>query len=216
LSVANALPFLGAVQQLRGELEDVQEVADSTMELSAAHGLPQWLAIGRMLSEWVRAERGHGVAELQSVVDDYRSRGKIDFWESYFLTLLAAACLKHGVIEDGLRTVMDALEGADQTGLQIYNAEFNRLQGELLLARDPADASQAEASFNRALVIARSQNAKSWELRAALSLGRLWRRQGKRDDARQLLRGIHDWFTEGFETADLREAKMVLDELAVD
>ena len=108
LSIANALPFLGAVQQLRGEVEEVHELADSTMELSAAHGLPQWLAIGRMLSGWVQAERGHGVAQLQSAVDDYRSKGKFDFWESYFLTLLAATFLKHGAIDDGLRTVMDA------------------------------------------------------------------------------------------------------------
>jgi predicted ATPase len=214
MTIANALPFLGAVQQLRGEVEEVQELADSTMELSAKHGLPQWLAIGRMLSEWVRAERGHGVAQLQSVVDDYQSKGKFDFWKSYFLTLLAAALLKHGAIEDGLRTVRDALNGADQTGAQIYNAEFHRLRGELLLARDPADASQAEASFNRALVIARSQNAKSWELRAALSLGRLWQRQGKRDEVAQLLNGIHNWFTEGFDTADLRDARTFLDELS--
>ena len=216
MTIANALPFLGAVQQLRGEVEEVRELADSTIELSTAHGLPQWLAIGRMLSKWVQVERGHGVAELQNAVDDYRAKGKFDFWESYFLTLLAAAFLKRGAIEDGLRTVMDALKGADQTGSQIYNAEFHRLRGELLLARDAADASEAEASFDRALAIARSQRAKSWELRAALSLGRLWRRQGRRDEAGRLLRGVHDWFTEGFETADLREAKMVLDELAVD
>jgi class 3 adenylate cyclase/predicted ATPase len=216
MTVANAVPFLAAVQQLRGEVEDVHELADSTIELSAAHSLPQWLAIGRMLSEWVQAERGHGVARLQSVVDDYRSKGKFDFWESYFLTLLAAAFLKHGAIDDGLRTVMDALKGAEQTGAQVYNAEFHRLRGELLLARDPADALQAEASFNRALAIAGHQKAKSWELRAALSLGRLWRRQGKREEAARLLKGVHDWFTEGFDTADLREAKMVLDGLAVD
>ena len=215
-SIANALPFLGAVQQLRGEVEEVYELADSIMELSAAHSLPQWLAVGQILSGWVQAERGHGVAQLRNAVDDYHSKGHFDFWDLYFLTLLTAASLKHDAIDDGLRTVMGALKGADQTGSQIWNAEFHRLRGELLLARDPADASQAEASFNQALAIAGNQNAKSWELRAALSLGRLWRRQGKRDAARQLLRGVHDWFTEGFETADLREAKMVLDELTVD
>jgi class 3 adenylate cyclase/predicted ATPase len=215
-SIANALPFLGVVQQLRGEVEEVHEVADSMMELAAAHSLPQWLAVGRILSGWVQAERGHGVAQLQSAVADYHSKAKFDFWDLYFLALVAAACLKHGAIDDGLRAVMDALKGADQTGSQIYNAEFHRLRGELLLARDPADASQAEASFKQALAVAGNQNAKSWELRAALSLSRLWRRQGKRDEAGRLLRGVHDWFTEGFETADLREAKMVLDEPAVD
>jgi predicted ATPase len=80
-----------------------------------------------------------------------------------------------------------------------------------LLAGAAADASEAEACFNRALVIARSQNAKSWELRAAVSLGRTWQRQGKREEAAQLLKGIHEWFTEGFETADLRAATILLD-----
>ena len=137
---------------------------------------------------------------------DYRSKGS-DLWELYFFMLLATAFLKHGAIEDGFRTVRDGLNGADQTGSQIWNAEFHRLRGELLLARDPADASEAEAAFHEALVIARGQSAKSWELRTALSLSRLWRRQGKREEAGRLLRGIRDWFTEGFEAADLREAR---------
>ena len=213
MSIANALPFLGAVQQLRGEIDQVHELADSMIELSAAHGLPQWLAVGRILSGWIHAERGAGVAQLRRAVDDYRSKGS-DLWELYFFLLLATAFLKNGAIEDGLRTVRDGLDRAEQTGSQIWNAEFHRLRGELLLAHDAADASQAEASFNRALVIAGSQNARSWELRAALSLGRLWRRQGKRDEAAQLLNGIRDWFTEGFDTADLREAKIFLEGLA--
>jgi predicted ATPase len=183
-------------------------------ELSAMHGLPQWLAVGRILEGWVQAERGRGVAQLQSAVDDYRSKGS-DFWEPHFLMLLATAFLNHGAIEDGLRIVGDALKLVDQTGRHIWNAELHRLRGELLLARDPGDASEAEAFFERALVIARNQNAKSWELRAAASLGRLGRRQGKRDEAVQLLKGIHEWFTEGFDTADLREAKILLDGLTV-
>jgi adenylate cyclase len=214
MSIANALPFLGAVQQLRGELDEVYGLADSMTELSAAHGLPQWLAVGRILSGWVQAERGHGVIQLQSAVSEYRSKGS-DLWELYFSLLLVTGLLKHGAIEDGLRLISDGLNRADQTGSHIWNAEFHRLRGELLLGRDPADASQAEASFNRALVIARGQNAKSWELRAASSLGRLWRRQGKGDEAAQLLKGIHEWFTEGFDTADLREAKNLLDGLTL-
>jgi class 3 adenylate cyclase/predicted ATPase len=213
MSIANALPFLGAVQQLRGDVEEIHELADSMMELSAAHGLPQWLAFGRILAGWIQVEQGHGVSQLQSAVDDYRSKGS-DFWQPYVLMLLATAFLKHGAIEDGFRTVRDGLNGADQTGSQIWNAEFHRLRGELLLARDPAGASQAEAAFHEALVIARGQSAKSWELRTALSLSRLWRRHGRREEAGRLLRGIRDWFTEGFEAADLREAKMLLDELA--
>jgi predicted ATPase len=215
MTIANALPFLGVLQLLRGEIEEVDELANTMMELSAAHGLPQWLAVGQLLSGWIQAQRGHGLAQLQSAMDNYRSRGMFDFWYLFFLLLLAEAFLKHDAVEDGLRTVSDALNGADQSGSLVYNAEFHRLQGELLLARDVADASQAEASFDRALAIARSQTAKSWELRAALSLGRLWRRQGKRDEAAQLLKGVYEWFTEGFDTTDLREAKMFLAGLAV-
>jgi class 3 adenylate cyclase/predicted ATPase len=218
MSIVNALPFLSVVQQLRGEIGAVHELADSIIELSAAHGLPQWLAFGRILGGWIQAERGHGdagVAQLQSAVDEYRSKGN-DLWMPWFLALLATALLKHGAIDEGLRTVGDELERADETGSRLWAAEFHRLRGELLLARDPADASEAEIAFHQALVIAGGQSAKSWELRAALSLSHLWRRHGKREEAGRLLRGIHDWFTEGFETADLREAKMVLDELAVD
>jgi class 3 adenylate cyclase/predicted ATPase len=214
MTIANALPFLGILHQLRGEVEEVYALAESMTELSAMHGLPQWLAVGRILEGWVQAERGRGVAQLQSAVDDYRSKGS-DFWEPHFLMLLATAFLNHGAIEDGLRIVGDALKLVDQTGRHIWNAELHRLRGELLLARDPGDASEAEAFFERALVIARNQNAKSWELRAAASLGRLGRRQGKRDEAVQLLKGIHEWFTEGFDTADLREAKILLDGLTV-
>jgi predicted ATPase len=93
-------------------------------------------------------------------------------------------------------------------------AEAHRLRGELLLCRAAPDAVQAEACFQQALVIARSQQAKSWELRAATSLSRLWQQQGKRDEARELLTPIYSWFTEGFDTADLQEAKALLDELA--
>jgi predicted ATPase len=147
-------------------------------------------------------------------VNDYRSKGKFDFWESYFLTLLAAAFLKHGAIDDGLRTVMDALKAADHTGAQVYNAEFHRLRGELLLARDPAARPEAEEAFRRAIDTAQAQNAKSWELRAGLSLSRLWQRHGKREQASQLLAGIYGWFNEGFDTVDLRAAKALLDELS--
>ena len=83
-SIANALPFLGVVQQLRGEAEEVDELADSIIELSTAHGLSQWLAVGRIFAGWVQAERGHGVAQLRNAVDDYHSKG-IDFWDLYFL-----------------------------------------------------------------------------------------------------------------------------------
>ena len=111
---------------------------------------------------------------------------------------------------------MGALKGADQNGSQIWNAEFIGSGESCCSLAIPPTHRRRKPPSTRHLPSPARQSAKSWELRAALSLGRLWRRQGKRDEARQLLRGIHDWFTEGFETADLREARMVLDELAVD
>ena len=96
---------------------------------------------------------------------------------------------------------------------QLWDPEFHRLKGELLLARDPAAAPDAEAAFGQAIDLARRQSTKSWELRAALSLSRLWQRQGKREAA-GLLGGVLGWFTEGFDTADLREARLLLDELS--
>ncbi len=216
MSIANALPFLGVVQQLRGELEAVHGLADSMIALSAAQGLPQWLAFGQILEGWIQSARGHGeadLAQLHRAIDDYRLQGNY-LWLPYFLALLATAFLKHGAIDKGLKTISDALEWADEHRSRIWDAEFYRLRGELLLARDPAARSDAESAFYRAIDSARGQNARSWELRAALSLSRLWGRHGQREEAGQLLSAIYGWFTEGFDTADLRAAKALLDELS--
>ena len=163
-SLANALPFLGAIHQLRGEVDEVQELAGSLIDVSAAHALSQWLGFGWILERWVYSERSHGdasVAQLRSAVDEYRSK-RWDLWLPYFLTLLATALLKNRAIDEGLATVTGALERANDTGAHLWDAEFHRLRGELLLARDPSDASQAEAAFRQALVIAGGQEAKSW------------------------------------------------------
>jgi predicted ATPase len=215
-SLANALPFLGAIHQLRGDVDQVQELAGSLIDVSAAHGLAQWLGFGRILERWTQTERSHGdasVAQLRSAVDEYRLK-RNNLWLRYFLALFAAALLKVGALDEGLTIVTGALEEADEDGGHFWDAEFHRLRGELLLARDPSDASHAEAAFQRALVIAADQKAKSWELRTTVSLSRQWRRHGKREAAGRLLRGIHDWFTEGYDTQDLRDAKTLLDELA--
>jgi predicted ATPase len=108
----------------------------------------------------------------------------------------------------------EAVEGMQTTEERIYEAELYRLQGELLLARSAEQYAEAETCFCQALDIALHQQAKSWELRAAMSLSRLWQRQGKRDEARELLAPIYGWFTEGFDTADLQEAKALLAELS--
>ncbi len=128
--------------------------------------------------------------------------------------LLAEAYRKAGQTSEGLNVVTDALARAQQTECRYYDAEFHRIKGELLLGQATADEQQAEACFHDALKIARGQSAKSLELRTAMSLSRLWKKQGKKVEARQLLAGIYGWFTEGFDTADLKAAKALLDELA--
>jgi predicted ATPase len=127
---------------------------------------------------------------------------------------LADAYRKSGQPTEGLTALVEALTLAEKTAERYNEAELYRLKGELLLARSADDQVEAEACFHQALAIARRQQAKSWELRAAMSLCRLWQQRSKRDEAHELLAPTYDWFTEGFDTADLQEAKALLQELA--
>jgi predicted ATPase len=134
--------------------------------------------------------------------------------QPYVLALLAMASAQVGQYEAGLTLLAEALAATNNTGERRWDAELHRLKGEILLAHAAQHDTEAESCFRQALDIARRQQARSWELRAAMSLSRLWQRQGKRDAARQLLAPIYGWFTEGFDTADLQEARALLDELA--
>jgi predicted ATPase len=130
------------------------------------------------------------------------------------LILLAEAAGHAGQVNEGLRLLAEALVALEASGRGDLLVEAYRLQGEFLLRQAIPDAAQAEACFQQALALARRQQAKSWELRAALSLGRLWQRQSKRAEAYDLLAPIYGWFTEGFDTADLQEAQALLEALA--
>jgi predicted ATPase len=127
--------------------------------------------------------------------------------------MLAAAYAKVGRVEEGLSVVAEALALVDKTGMRLGEAGLYVLKGWLLLARSGENQAEAEACFRRALNVARHQSAKSVELRAVMSLSRLWQTQGKKDEARQMLAEIYGWFTEGFDTKDLQEAKALLEEL---
>ncbi len=132
---------------------------------------------------------------------------------AYYMTLLARAYQQADRIDEGLRVLDDAQESVEERGEHWWEAEVLRLKGELLLSRSPANGDDAQACFEQALAVARNQEAKSLELRAATSLARLWRSQAKSSEAHDLLEPIYDWFTEGFDTPDLRDAKALLDEL---
>jgi len=216
-TVVNALPFAGFLHQLRGDVEATREVGEALIALSTEHGFQQWLAVGRVLEGWVGAQESRGearVARVRRAIDEYRATGN-ELYVSYFLSLLATTQLKYGEAAEGLETVIAALAVTDKTtGSGLLEPELYRLKGELLLARDRAAEPDAEIAFRQAIDIARRQGTKSWELRSALSLSRLFLNQGKRDDARRLLAEAYGWFTEGFDTPDLRDAKKLLDELS--
>jgi predicted ATPase len=135
-------------------------------------------------------------------------------WLPKKLSYLAKACAELGQFDDEWRCSEEAIAHVETTKERWWEAEVNRIAGEIALLSPQPDAAKAETSFNHALTVARQQQAKSWELRAAMTLARLWRDQGKVQQARELLAPVYGWFTEGFDTRDLKEAKAVLQVLA--
>lgn len=164
--------------------------------------------LGDLARAWQREHRS--AARAARCLSRDRSRPRILHW----IALLAEAYRDTGEPERGLRVITEALDHAAQTGIVYYEAELHRLEAELGLRLDTPDEQRAETSFRRALEIARRQQAKSWELRAATSLARLWGERGRRTEARDLLAPVYDWFTEGFDTADLKQAQALLNQLA--
>ena len=214
-SLALTLIMAALTHQCRREMHTAQARAEAAMALSTEQGFPYWLAMGTIVRGWALALQGQaeeGIAQIRQGLTAYRATGA-EGARPYFLTLLAEAYAQRGQAEEGLAVVSEALETVEATGERFYEAELHRLQGELSLQL-PTPLVAAEACLQRALALARRQQAKSLELRAAMSLSRLWQRQGQRDAARDLLAPLYGWFTEGFDTADLQEARVLLDVLA--
>jgi class 3 adenylate cyclase/tetratricopeptide (TPR) repeat protein len=214
---------LGAVfYQLYRDVPRMCTLADAVVLGAARQGLQICHLTGLVLQGWALVQGGQGeagIAQIQQGLSESRSRG-IGAGLPRYYALLAAAYQRVGQITAGLAALAEAF--GHQHSERADAAELLRLQGELLLAQDgrhhPATEARhiplkAEACFQQALDTARSQQAKMLELRAAVSLSRLWQQQGKRHEARRLLAEVYSWFTEGFETADLREAKTLLAEL---
>jgi predicted ATPase len=230
-SLAVALGAAAVLHQLRGEGQLAQEWAEATVTLCTEHGFSYWGAIGTIQCGGARAEQGQieeGITQIRQGLIAYQATGA-ELWLPYFLALLAEAYEKVGQTEEGLNALAEALAVMDKTGERQYEAELYRLKGELALQKfqvsgskfqgtDPRSLipdpqSEAEACFLKAIEIAQRQQAKSLELRAAMSLSRLWQQQGKKEEAHQMLAEIYGWFTEGFDTKDLQEAKTLLAEL---
>jgi predicted ATPase len=149
---------------------------------------------------------------INSGIAAQRSTGSTQWLPSY-QSHLAIAYSELGQFAEAWRRVGEAMTVVETTKERYYEADIHRIAGEIALMSSESDATKAEAYFEHALAIARAQQAKSWELRAAMSMARLWRDQGKRQQAHDLLAPVYDWFTEGFDTLDLREAKALLEQL---
>jgi TOMM system kinase/cyclase fusion protein len=214
-SLAYALDFAALLHQLRQEGQVAQERAEAAMTLSTEQGFPLWLAIGMILRGGTLAEQGQGtegMAQMRQGLAVFQATG-VEAGKPYFLALLAKA-YGRGQAEEGLSVLDEALAAVQKTGERWWEAELYRLKGELVLAASAEDYAEAEAYFDHAIDIARRQQAKSLELRAAMSLSRLWQQQGKQAQAYDQLAPIYSWFTEGFDTADLQEAKALLKALS--
>jgi class 3 adenylate cyclase/predicted ATPase len=215
-SLAFALNMTAVVHQFRREAQVVQEHAEALMELSTEQSFPYFLDFGTILRGWAltaQGEEAEGVAQVHQGLVAYRGMGS-EVHRPYFLALLAEAYGEVGQPEEGLTALVEALAIVDNTGERNWEAELSRRKGELLLEQRGQKVGEAEECFRQALDIARRQQAKSLELRASMSLSRLWQQEGKLEEAHQLLAEIYGWFTEGFDTADLKEAKVLLEELA--
>jgi len=216
LSLARAFEWTAILHQFRQEEQAVQVYAEAAMTLSTDQGFVLYLMGGMILRGWALAAQGQGAEEsapMRQGLAGWHATGA-ELWRPYWLALLADASGKEGRVEEGLAVLDEALAVVANTGERFWEAELFRLKGALLLLRSAEHHAEAETYFHQALDVARRQEAKSLELRAAMSLARLWQQQGQRAEARELLAPIYGWFTEGFDTADLQEAKALLEALA--
>jgi predicted ATPase len=216
-SLAIALRFATMLYQSRQEPQAAHERAEAFVVLAEEQGFAEVLAQATIMRGWALAAQGQGaegMAQMRQGLVAYRAAGG-ELGRPYYLTLLAEAYGSIGQTAEGLSLLAEAQATVDRTGAHGWGAELHRLKGELLLAQagESQKVQEVEACFHQALDVARRHQAKSWELRAALSLSRLWQRQGKCAEAHELLAPIYGWFTEGFDTADLQDAKALLEEL---
>jgi len=188
------------------QVDTTRQLAEKTMMLANQHGFPVWLLSGTAFHGWALSMQGQltGISHIRQVVSIVSAA--MSGIEAYFLGMLGEAYLYSGQLEESLSVMHQTLDAINAKDDRFLESEIYRLKGECLLALSPANTDEAEACFNQALVTSRKQQAKSLELRAAISMARLWQQQGKQDDGRRLLEDVYGWFTEGFDTPDLQEA----------
>jgi class 3 adenylate cyclase/predicted ATPase len=215
-SLAFALFSFGLVWEFRRETRAALEHAESMIALCTEHGFTDQLAFATALRGWAMAEEGRleeGLSQISKGLAGSRAR-EVELWRPHFLCTLADVCRKTGRLDDGLSALTEALKVTDEQESRHCEAEINRLRGELLIRQDASNAPQAQSCYERAIEIAHRQSARSLELRATISLARLLAKQDRGDAARAMLIEIYNWFTEGFDTRDLKDAKALLEELS--
>ena len=217
-SVSYACHFGAGVHQWRRDRQAVRDVEDEALALDTEHGFGLFLTAGAIQRGWLLAEDGReeeGLAQMRDGLARHRSIGAAVLVPA-FLAMVAEVLEKLGRLDEGLSVVSEAFVAGQQSGQHYWEAELHRLRGALTQrsrVAGAAAADDAESCFLQAMAVARSQKAKSLELRAATSLSRLWAGQGKVREAHALLSGVYNWFTEGFDTVDLIDAKSLLEEL---
>jgi predicted ATPase len=215
-TLMNALFYASFPHTSCGNYATVNALVDELAALADEKSAPLWNAVGMSLRGCLFAQTGKPTDAVQTItagITAFRSTGAT-MWVPFYLSHLARAYAELGQFEDASRSIGEAMTAIETTNERWCEAEVNRISGEIALKSPNPDVAKAEVYFKRALAVALQQEAKSWELRAAMSMARLWRDQGKRDEARELLAPVYGWFTEGFDTRDLKEAKSLLEELA--
>jgi predicted ATPase/class 3 adenylate cyclase len=221
-SLAFALIHLLHVHRFSRKVKATQQRAKELFALSTEHGFPITLAVGAAFLGWALAQQGEGeegIMQILQGIDNWRATGATLFFRPFLLAMLAEAYEKGGSPGEGLRVLPEALAIVNKTGEHFWEAELYRLKGELTLQSEVQGSQfkvqdEAEECFRRAIDISRRQSAKSLELRAVMSLSRLRQKQSNKEEAYRMLAPIYGWFTEGFDTADLKEAKALLNEFA--
>jgi predicted ATPase len=215
LTTGFAYALVAVFRYLRREPMVAQEIAQAGIEFCSEHAVPVYPAFATLVRGWALAELDRpedGVADMHHGFDEWRATGT-GLMLPIFYAMLAEGYARWNKIEEGLRFLDDAFDRVRSNGERVWEPELHRLKGVLLLSQSDKSEIEAEARFRKAIEVARDQSAKSFELRVATSLARLWRGQGKINDARDLLVPVYEWFTEGFDTPDLIEAKELLNAL---
>jgi class 3 adenylate cyclase/predicted ATPase len=214
LSLVYALSSAALIHSCLREGRTAHHLAEAAYTLATEHGFPYWVAsatIRRGEALVLQGQSQEGIVLIERGITARRATGSKLAASSQGARLVEAYG-RAGQVQKGLSALVEVLAWIDKTGERWCEAELHRLRGALLLQQSPDNHTEAEACFHQAIAIAQRQQAKSWELRAATSLARLWQQQGKRQEAYDLLAPVYNWFTEGFDTADLQEAKRLLEE----